>query len=196
MTESLSFDRSVSGREVPTGEHRSGHWSLSPLSVACGVKRLLHSRSATDAAPPERVSHQSIGHIADQIRREGQRVSDRRAPPRLDAVSTANVMLVSEVTKPPRPRRGWRSRCSSRPEKLMAEESVPEDPTSPGVLASPACKSGSYPESQGPEMPETKYSNCVAAPCDERPGWWRCRGGFPPGRRRQPALARRARLDR
>ena len=63
----------------------------------------------------------------------------------------------------------------------MAEESVREDPTSPGVLASPACKSGSCPEWQGPEMPETKYSNCVAARCDGRPGWWRCLGGFPPG---------------
>ena len=67
------------------------------------------------------------------------------------------------------------------PGRLMAEESVGEDPTSPGVLASPACKSGSSPEWQGPEMPETKYSNCVAGPCDERPGWWRCLGGFPPG---------------
>ena len=76
----------------------------------------------------------------------------------------------------------------------MAEESIPEDPTSPGVLASPACKSGSYPESQGPEMPETKFSNCVAAPCDERPGWWRCLGGFPPPCRgvNPPLLAGRA----
>ena len=150
------------------------------LSVACGVKRLLHPeaprmrRRPTGIAPVDRsycrsdppwgstcFGPPSITEIRRRFDRE-RHAGERRAE------------------APERDGEG-REAAAGHAGKTDGGGKRPGGPHVARRRGLTGVQSGSSPKWQGPEMPETEHGNCVAGRCDERAGWWRCPGDSPPG---------------